>query len=224
MKPGAAPVLLYDGGLAPLFRLQFSTDGGKLALVTAGESMNIKIMTADGAIVSSFDNPTVGYGNPTWTPDSKALVLLDVPTMKVVRIPIDDPARRTPVAPAPTWVTFGYHDNRAFGPRIDAGGIWEFGDAPRLVSSKYPKAFAAPVTFRGDDVLVPDFNAAGGARILSQPLAGGPDKVLGYAPGTEAQDRYFESKLAVDPRTGAVIYVAAVQGDTNIDLLTLSRR
>ena len=79
------------------------------------------------------------------------------------------------------------------------------------------------MTFRGDDVLIPDFNAAGGARILAQPLAGGPDRVLGYAPGAEAQDRFFESKMAVNPKTGEVIYVAAVQGDTNIDLLTLTK-
>jgi hypothetical protein len=33
----------------------------------------------------------------------------------------------------------------------------------------------------------------------------------------------LQSKLAVNPKTGEVIYVAAVQGDTNIDLLTLAR-
>jgi hypothetical protein len=120
-------------------------------------------------------------------------------------------------------VTFGFHDNRIFAPRPDVGGIWEFGKVPRLINSKYPRQFAPPVTFRGDDVLVPDFDAADGARILSQPLAGGPDRVLGYAPGAEAQDRFFESKMAVNPKTGEVTYVAAVQGDTNIDLLTLAR-
>jgi hypothetical protein len=54
-------------------------------------------------------------------------------------------------------------------------------------------------------------------------LADGPYRVLGYAPGAEAQDRFFESKMAVNPKTGEVIYVAAVQGDTNIDLLTLTK-
>ena len=224
MKPGVAPVVLFDAGLAPLFRLQFSPDGTRLAVVTAGVNMNIKILTVDGGTVASFDRPSLGLGNPTWTPDGKAVLLLDIPTKEVVRIAIDNPTKLIPFAKAPPWVTFGFHDNRIFAPRDDTGGIWEFGKVPRLISSKYPKQFAPPVTFRGDEVLIPDFNAAGGARILSQPLAGGPDRVLGYVPGAEAQDRFFESKMAVNPKTGEVIYVAAVQGDTNIDLLTLAKR
>ncbi len=223
MKPGLAPRVLFDAGLAPLFRLQFSPDGTRLAVVTAGVKMNIKILTADGGTVASFDRPSLGFGNPTWTPDGKAVLLLDIPTRKVVRIAIDDPAKAIPFAQAPAWVTFGFHGNRIFAPSPDIGGIWEFGKVPRLISSKYPRQFAPPVTFRGDDVLIPDFDAADGARILSQPLAGGPDRVLGYAPGAEAQDRFFESKMAVNPKTGETIYVAAVQGDTNIDLLTMAR-
>jgi hypothetical protein len=214
---------LLDAGLAPLFRLQFSPDGTRLALVTAGINMNVKILTTDGGTVASFDRPSLGFGNPTWMPDSKSVLLLDIPTSEVVRIAINDPARAVPYAPAPPWVAFGFHDNRIFAPKADIGGIWEFGKVPRLLNSKYPRAFAPPVTFRGDDVLVPDFNATGGARILSQPLAGGADRVLGYVPGAEVQDRFFESKMAVNPKTGEVIYVAAVQGDTNIDLLTLGK-
>jgi hypothetical protein len=224
MKPGAAPAVLFDAGLAPLFRLQFSPDGTRLALVTAGVNMNIKILTAEGGTVASFDRPSLGFGNPTWTPDGNAVLLLDVPSAKVVRIGIDDPARAIPFATAPPWVTFGFHDNRIFAPRADRGGLWEFGSEPRLISRKYPRNYAPPVTFRGHDVLIPDFDAPGGARILAQPLAGGPDRLLGYAPGAEAQDRFFESKMAVNPKTGEVIYVAAVQGDTNIDLLTLAKQ
>jgi Tol biopolymer transport system component len=224
MKPGAAPAVLFDAGLAPLFRLQFSPDGTRLALVTAGENMNIKILTADGGTIASFDRPSLGHGNPTWTPDGKAVLLLDIPSKRVVRIAIDDPARAVPFAVAPPWVTFGFHDNRIFAPRADSGGIWEFGKEPRLINNKYPRIFAPPVTFRGDDVLLPDFDAAAGARVLSQPLAGGPDRVLGYVPGAEAQDRFFESKMAVNPKTGEVIYVATLQGDTNIDLLSLTKR
>ena len=173
MRPGKAPGVLFDAGLAPLFRLQFSPDGTRLALVTAGVNMNIKILTADGGTVASFDRPSIGFGNPTWTPDGKAVLLLDIPTKKVVRIAIDDPAKPIPFAQAPAWVTFGFHDNRIFAPRPDLGGIWEFGKVPRLINAKYPRQFAPPVTFRGDDVLIPDFSAEDGARILTQPLAGG---------------------------------------------------
>ncbi len=222
-KPGAPPAVLFDAGLAPLFRLQFSPDGTRLALVTAGVNMNVKILTADGGTVASFDRPSIGFGNPTWMPDGKAILLYDSPTMTDVRIPIDDPARSTPLVMLGPWQAFGFHDNRIFRARADKGGIWEFGKAPRLINSKYPRQFAPPITFRDDDVLIPEFDAPDGARVLSQPLAGGPDRILGYVPGAEVQDRFFESKMAVNPKTGDVNYVAAVQGDANIDLLTLAR-
>jgi hypothetical protein len=92
-----------------------------------------------------------------------------------------------------------------------------------LISSKYPARFDPPITFRGEDVLIPDFNAQGGARILAQPLAGGADRVLAYAPGAEVKLNGLQSKMAVNPKTGEIIYVASVQGDTNIDLLTLGK-
>ena len=63
---------------------------------------------------------------------------------------------------------------------------------------KYP-ASGPTLAFRGDDVLIPDIAAAGGPRILAQPLAGGPDRVLAYAPGSQG-------RIAVNPRTGEMIY------------------
>jgi hypothetical protein len=65
-------------------------------------------------------------------------------------------------------------------------------------------------------VLIPDFAAEGGPRILAQPLAGGPDRVLAYAPG-------IQSRIAVNPRTGEMIY-GVIFHNNNIDLLTLAKR
>jgi hypothetical protein len=47
--------------------------------------------------------------------------------------------------------------------------------------------------------------------------------VLAYAPGAMTQEGR-QSKMTVDPKTGEIIYVAAVQSDSNIDLLTLAKR
>jgi len=90
-----------------------------------------------------------------------------------------------------------------------------------LINGKYPAHWGPAIAFLGDDVLIPDFNAAGGARILAQPVAGGPDRVIAYAPG--AEDRRYVSKMTVNPKTGEIIYVASVLSDTNIDLLTLAK-
>ena len=98
MKPGATPAVLFDAGLAPLFRLEYSPDGTRLALVIAGKNdLTIKILTADGGTVASFDSPTVGYANPTWTPDGKAVTVFDRRVAQLVRITIDNPAERIPI-------------------------------------------------------------------------------------------------------------------------------
>jgi Tol biopolymer transport system component len=222
-KPGGSPSILFDAGLTPLFRLQFSPDGTRLALVTAGDSMNIRILAVDGSTVTSFVVPSLGYANPVWMPDGKAIIVLDIPSLKLLRITIANPAERVPFAPAQPWSVRAFHGQDTFAARSDNGGVWQFGPAPRLINAKYPKAYSSPITFRGDEVLIPDFSAEGGARIFAQPLAGGPDRLFGYAPGAEALDRFFESKMAVNPKTNEVIYVAGVQGDTNIDLLTMAR-
>jgi hypothetical protein len=46
--------------------------------------------------------------------------------------------------------------------------------------------------------------------------------VLAYVPGALSEPG-MQSKMAVNPKTGEIIYEAAVQSDTNIDLLTLVR-
>ncbi len=223
MKPGAAPAPFFDAGLAVLFLVDFSPDGTRLAAVFARPGgATVRIFDRNGASLGSFDDKMIGSGLPTWTPDSKALVVLDIDNSRDVRVEIADPSRRTPVAP-PNWGPVTIRNDGTYAARFDRPGIWQIDKGERLISSKYPDRFLPPAVFRGADVLIPDFGAAGGPRILAQPLSGGPDRVLGYAPGAEGRDSGTESRMAVNPVTGEVIYVASVQGDTNIDLLTVSK-
>ena len=222
-KPDAAPALLFDAGFASLFRAIFSPDGTKLAaVISSPKGLIMKILTVDGASLASFTVPSVGIGTPSWTPDSKAVIVMDLTIFRPIRIDIADPSRRTPIAP-PYWDGITMRDNGVFSVRFDKPGVWQIDKGIRLVSAKYPARFIPQLAFLGDDVLIPDFNAAGGARILAQPVAGGADRMLAYAPGAQAEDGSFMSKMAVNPKTGDVIYVAAVSRDTNIDLLTLAR-
>jgi len=222
MKPGAAPVLLFDGGFLPLLRVNFSPDGSRLALViTTATGMAVKILTADGANLTSFDTPTVGFGLPSWTPDGKAVVVFDLRIFRAVQVDIANPAHRTLIA-IPYWDGVTVRDNGTFAVRYDKDGVWQIDKGIRLISAKYPSRLETALAFRGSDILVPDFRAPGGPRILAQPLAGGPDRVFAYAPG--AGDRVdYPSAMAVNPRTGEVIYVASVLRDTNIDLLILAK-
>ena len=148
--------------------------------------------------------------------------MFDRTVMQEVCVALDNPALRTPLT-EPPWGTVKIRDKGVFCTRIDKPGIWQIGNEPRLISKKYPIHFSPPITFRGEDLLIPEFNAPDGPRILAQPLAGGPDRVVGYAPGAFASPE-GQSKMAVNPKTGEIVYVAAVQGDTSIDLLTLSQQ
>jgi Tol biopolymer transport system component len=222
MKPGAAPALLFDGGLAPLFRVALSPDGTRLALVvTSPNGLTVRILSADGASLNAFDIPTVGFGLPAWTPDSKAITVFDLRIFRALRIDANDPSRRSPIAPA-YWDGVTVRDDGTFAVRYDRDGVWQIDKGIRLISPKWPSRLESPLTFRGDDMLIPDFKAPGGPRILAQPLAGGPDRVLAYAPGAGSR-RDYPSSMAVNPKTGEVIYVAEVMRDTNIDLLNLTR-
>ena len=143
MKPGGAPALLYDGGLSPLFRLEFSPDGKYLAMpIAAEDGVTINILTADGANVSSFHSPTLGGGAPTWTPDSKEVIAFDKSVRTYIRVDIADPAQRRLAAP-PLWGAIIYHGGNDLRQRFDKPGYWQIDSEPRLVTGKYPAALGS---------------------------------------------------------------------------------
>ncbi len=221
-KPGGAAVQLFDAGLAPLSRVQFSPDGSRLAVVI--ESLvkaDIKIMSLDGASLQSYAMPSRGLGLPSWTPDGKALLLFDRRDKRTWRIAADDPGKRNPFA-APHWVGIAIRPEGTFATRADKPGIWRIDGAPRLVTDKYPAYYDPPMAFHDAEVLVPEYPGTT-PRLLAQPLAGGPDRLVGYMPGA-VYERDFQSGVAVNPRTGDIVYTAMVGRDTNIDLLTLAKR
>jgi Tol biopolymer transport system component len=222
IKPGASPTLLYDAGFTPAFRLEFSPDGKYLAMpVATNDGVDINILTSDGAAMAMFHSTALGSGAPTWTADSKAVIALDKTIFTYMQIDIANPAHRRPAAPR-LWSAVISHGGGTFAALSGKPGYWQIGLQPRLVTAKYPVRWDPPPELRGEELLVPDFDAAGGPRILAQPLAGGPDRVLAYLPGAITGNTN-QSKMAVNPRTGEIIYVAAVQSDSNIDLLTLAR-
>jgi Tol biopolymer transport system component len=221
-RPGKAPVVLFDAGADAPFRAAIAPDGRHIAVVNhvLDHEAVVRILTMDGARSGNFNVSVLPPGFPTWTPDSKALVIFDEKLERAVRIEIDNPAHRTPVAPQ-SWMGVTIHDNGTYATLFDKPGVWRIDGGEKLISAKFPLHFTPPLTFWGKDLLVPDFGAEGGPRILAQPLSGGPDRVLAYAPG--AEDLLHQSEIAVNPTNGEIIYVASVVDDTNIDLLTLVR-
>jgi hypothetical protein len=178
--------------------------------------VTIRIMTAAGATLTSFEMPSLGLGLPSWTPDGKAVIVFDRSCLCTYRISADNPAQRSKFA-APHWVAISIRPQGTFATRADQDGIWRIDGGSKQISAVYPRFFDVPLAFRGDDVLVPD-NESSPPRILAQPLAGGPARPVAYAPGGRG------AAYAVNPKTGEIFYVAVAAHDTNIDLLTLARR
>ncbi len=214
MKPGSVPVLLFDGGLSAMESVRFSPDGTRLAVASeTTKTATVKIITRDGANLGSFDMPSLGLGLPSWTPDGKAVLVFDRHFLRTMRIPLDNIAQHSPFAP-PHWVGIAVRKEGTFGFRADRPGIWRIDGGIKQINSTYRSG--APLAFRGNDVLVPEYNPGSMPRILAQPVAGGPSRAIAYAPGAG-------SDFAVNPTTGEIVYTAQVARDTNIDLLTLAR-
>lgn len=221
-RPGKPPAILFDAGADAPVRAAIAPDGRHIAVVSLVLNRDnlVRILTADGASSGSFNISALGIGYPTWTPDSKALVIYDDKSGGAVRVEIDNPAHRTPIA-RPPWKGVTVRDNGTYAVLVSKPGVWRIDGGEKLISEKYPRFFFPSLTFRGNDILVPEFNAEGGARFLGQPWSGGADRVLAYAPG--AEDLGYQSSFAVDPTNGDIVYVASIVDDTNIDLLTLVR-
>jgi Tol biopolymer transport system component len=222
-KPGAAAVQLFDGGFAPIHRVRFSPDGSRLAVLTDSvASVEIKIMTLNGTTLRSFMMPSEGLGLPSWTQDGTALLVFDGKDKRTWRVDADNPGKRSPFSP-PHWVGIADRSEGIFATRADKPGIWRIDGTPRLLTDKYPAYYDPPMAFHDADVLVPEYPGST-PRLLAQPLTGGSDRLLGYMPGAANERGFRQSGMAVNPRTGDIVYTAMVGRDTNIDLLTLVRR
>ena len=223
MQPGAAPKMLLDVGLTALKRIRISPDGAKLAVVSVTpESTMVKVITRAGATLSQFDPPSLGLGLPNWTADSKALLVFDRLTLRTMQVPIDNTAKQTAFAP-PHFVGVTVRKDGTFATRADKPGIWRIDGGIKQINDSYPSYYDPPLAFRGDDVLVPQFNTGATPRIWAQPVAGGPSRPIAFAPGAPNRSD-VRSEMAVNPATGEIIYVASASHDTNIDLLTLAKR
>jgi len=224
-KPGAAPERLRDGDGALLRGLSFSPDGTRLTVTSVTQkNVMVRILTAEGADAASFEVRNIGPGAPTWTSDGKALVLFDDAANCYIRVEVSDTSRRTKL-PNCNWDGIVYRPNGIFAFRVDKPGVWRLDGTPKLLNGKYPPRYDTLIAFRDDDVLVPEFSISGAVpQLLAQPVAGGPDRVLGYAPGAANRATDFQTAIAVNPKTGEVLYTADIGRDPNIDLLTLVKR
>ena len=220
MAPGQPPVQIFSQGkdYLEIGSTAWSPDGRYISFVTfRRDAIIIRVINRQGQLISSFETSSVGSGYPTWTYDSKALVMYNKKTLRATRIEIGDPQHRTSVSP-PHWFAVTLRKDGVFAARLEKPGVWQIDRGVRLISPDFPAGHK--IQFYKNDILFADFQPAN-PTIIAQPIAGGPPRVFAYAPGAS---RDVDDDFAVNPNTGEVIYVVGVVIDTNIDLLHLAQR
>jgi hypothetical protein len=105
-----------------------------------------------------------------------------------------------------------------YGVRADSPGVWRIDGTPRRITTLPRPGFPNLWAIDGANVDYVDDPFGHPARIMRQPIAGGPPHVIAEAPGY-AYDKGF----AVDPATGAVIYAATLTDATDLELLKLGQ-
>jgi Tol biopolymer transport system component len=220
MSAGQPPVQVFSQGkdYLEIAATAWSPDGRYISFVTfRRDAIVIRVINRQGQLISSFETSSVGSGYPTWTYDSKALVMYNKKTLKATRIEIANPQHRTSIAP-PHWFSVVLRKDGVFATQLEKPGVWQIDHGIRLVSPDFPAGYR--IHFYKNDILFTDFRAPS-PRIFAQPVAGGPSRVFAYAPGASSD---IDDDFAVNPNTGEVIYVVGVVVDTNIDLLHLAQR
>lgn len=220
MSAGQKPLQIFSQGkdYLEIGATAWSPDGRYISFVTfRRDAIVIRVIDRQGQLVSSFETSSVGAGYPTWTYDSKALVMYNKKTLRATRIEIADPQHRTSVAP-PHWFSVTLRKDGLFAAQLEKPGVWQLDRGTRLISHDFPAGHK--IQFYKNDILFADFQPAN-PTITAQPIEGGPSRVFAYAPGAS---RYVDDDFAVNPSTGEVMYVVGVVIDTNIDLLHLAQR
>lgn len=196
----------------------WSPDGRYISFVTfRRDAIVIRVINRQGKLVSSFETSSIGAGYPTWTYDSRALVMYNKETLQPTRIEIANPQHRTSVAP-PHWFSVTLRKDGVFAAQLEKPGVWQIDRGIRLISLDFPAGHK--IQFYKNDILFADFGPIN-SRIVAQPVAGGPSRVFAYTPGASHD---VDDDFAVNPNTGEVIYIVGVVIDTNVDLLHIVTR
>lgn len=198
----------------------FSPDGSKLAFPTGSDGrFSIRVVSIDGANLASAPFWGSQISVPTWSADGSAVIFAgrDAKGWRLWRAALDHPDRLVPVA-GPGWMSVQAKGGALYGVRADTPGVWRIDGVPRRITDLPRPAFSSQWTVIGDQIAYVDDPFGDPPHIVSQPIAGGPAKVIASAP------RYaFDDSFAVDPTSGAIVYAAARSDDTDIELLHIKR-
>jgi Tol biopolymer transport system component/DNA-binding winged helix-turn-helix (wHTH) protein len=200
--------------------LSFSPDGGKIAFSTeVASGPGIRIVGLDGRDFGSVGFAGSQVGSPVWAADDQSVIFpgRDAGGWRLWRVSTAPMGRPQP-ASSYGWLSVQSSGHELYGVRADAPGVWRIDGTPRRVTTLPGSAFPSLWTIVGTSIEYVDNTIGHPPRIMRQPLAGGPAKVVAEVPGYD-----FDHSFAIDPRTGAVVYPASRTDDTDLQILHLAR-
>ena len=220
MAPGGRGRLLLTTGEACACSIAWTPDGSKLAYVSNEGAPVVHIVTAAAAEVVRIRVPGIEAGQPSWLSNSRSLVFpaRDGGGWRIWQADLDQPDRPRPVT-GYGWVDARTDGDVLYGVRTSQPGIWRIGPPPLKVSDDYPFPQQGAWTIFHHQIIFADPTRLDHPRLLSTPITGGPRRVLADLPKSSVG-----ADFAINPRTGAPVYVEEVGADTDIELFHLARR
>jgi Tol biopolymer transport system component/DNA-binding winged helix-turn-helix (wHTH) protein len=199
---------------------RFSPDGTRLAFAAqAGGHLAIRIVDLTGRDLGAVAFFGSQLGAPAWDADGRSLIFAgrDAGGWRLYRAPASPGGK---AAPASTygWLNVQTRGGELYGVRADSPGVWRIDGTPKRITTLPHSAFPNLWTVAGDAIDYVDDPFGHPAHIMSQPIAGGPPRMIAEAPGY-AYDKGF----AVNPATGAVVYAATRTDESDLELLQLGR-
>ena len=215
---GAESRRLTQRALGSLGWLDWAPDGRRLAFISRiGDRMALHVIDGFGADLANLPIAAMDVGQPTWSSDGTSLFYpaRDRRGWRLWR------AAATGSGPAVPVSSYGWRAVRAsgaalFAVRSDRAGIWRLGETPRLITAELPVDKPEDWTIFRQELV---FAREGDERLFAASVNGGRSHPFANIPGAES-----DGNFTIDPRTGRVVYVAAVELSYEIELFRLARR
>ena len=220
MRPGGEGRLLLGTGDACACAIAWSPDGTNLAYASNEGTPVVHIVTAAAAEVARIRVPGTEAGQPSWMASGRSLIfpVRDSRGWRIWQADLGQPDRPKPVT-GYGWVDARTEGDVIYGVMASQPGIWRIGSPPRKATDDPPVLPEGAWTIFRHQIIFPDPTRPGRPRLLAVPIGGGPRRVFADLPKAN-----LGVDFAINPQTGASVYVEKVSGDTDIELFHLKRR
>ena len=226
LRPGGQSRLLLNVKNAVLCCIAWSPNGAGFTYVTNDGSLEIRVVTVNGADVAHVKVPGTDVGQPAWMADGRALVfpVRDAGGWRLWRADLSHPDRPASVT-GYGWESVRTDGDVLYGVKSSEPGIWRIGPPAVKLTDGFSIAPQFSNVQEGDwsifrhRIIFTDPAHLDHPRLLWAPVDGGPSRVFAELPKSA-----FGFDFTINPRTGAPVYVEEVIDDTDIELLHLARR